>query len=218
MDPAFWHERWHNKDIGFHQSAYHDLMQMHWHELGVGRGSQVFVPLCGKSLDMVWLAEQGHRIIGAELSGIAVDEFFAERGLSPEVETASAFSVKRGGPYEIWCGDFFELPRAALAQVAGVYDRASLVAFPPDMQERYTATLTDLVPETARMLLITLDYDQSQMAGPPFAVSRDSVKRLFGDSFAITEVAARSGPPRNAQFIARGLQSMEECVYVLRRR
>jgi thiopurine S-methyltransferase len=218
VEPDFWHERWQSKEIGFHQAAYHDLMQKHWPELGLGPGSQVFVPLCGKSLDMVWLAGAGHRVIGAELSRIAVEEFFAERSLAPQIEAAGGFSVYRAGPYEIWCGDFFELPRSALAEVEGVYDRASLVAFPPEMQERYAATLTGLMPERARMLLVTLDYDQSQMAGPPFAVSREQVRRLFGDRFAITEVAARSGIPKNPQFVARGLSSLEECVYVLRRR
>lgn len=218
MDANFWHDRWHNKEIGFHQPLYHDLMLKHWPQLGLGSGSQVFVPLCGKSLDMVWLAEQGHRVVGAELSEIAVDEFFAERGLTPQTEAIGAFSVKRAGPYELWCGDFFALPRDALADVAGVYDRASLVAFPPDMQDRYAASLTALLPETAAMLLVTLDYDQTRMAGPPFAVPHAQVQRLFGDRFTVTEVAARNGIPRNPQFVKRGLDTLEECAFVLRRR
>lgn len=136
MDPTFWRERWQKKEIGFHQPAYHTLLLKHWPQLQLAPGSRVFVPLCGKSLDMVWLAEQGHRVVGAELSELAVDEFFAERGLAPTVRTVGNFTVKAAGPYELWCGDIFELPREAVADVAGVYDRAALIALPPDLQQR----------------------------------------------------------------------------------
>jgi thiopurine S-methyltransferase len=218
MDPIFWHTRWQNNEIGFHQPVYLDLMVEHWPKLGIAAGSQVFVPLCGKSLDMVWLAEQGYRVIGAELSELAVDEFFAERGLISHTDTAGPFRVKRAGPYELWCGDIFALPREALANVAGIYDRASLVAFPPQMQERYASALCAMVPETAPMLLITLDYDQAQMDGPPFAVPRGQVQRLYADRFVIEEAGARSGIPKNPQFVKRGLQQLEECAYVLQPR
>jgi len=217
MEAEFWHSRWQQKEIGFHQSTVLDLLQKHWPELSLGSGATVFVPLCGKSLDMVWLAEQGHKVIGAELSEIAVDEFFAERGLTPECEQVGNLTVKRAGPYDLWCGDFFELPAAALADVAGVYDRASLVAFPPDMQPRYAETLTALVPSPVAMLLVTFDYDQSKMEGPPFAVPRDQVQRLFGGNFSVKEVAARSGVPRNPRFVERGLSSIEECAFLLNR-
>lgn len=217
MEAEFWHDRWKQKEIGFHQSAVLDLLQTHWPELSLAKGASVFVPLCGKSLDMVWLAEQGHKVIGAELSEIAVDEFFAERGLTPTSEKAGNLVVKRAGPYELWCGDFFELPASALADVAGVYDRASLVAFPPAMQGRYAETLTTLLPSPVAMLLITFDYDQSKMEGPPFAVPRTQVQQLFGANFSIKEVAARSGAPRNPRFLERGLSSIEECAFVLKR-
>ncbi len=89
MDPAFWQERWKNQDIGFHQPEFHALLQKYWSRLDLRPGSPVFVPLCGKSLDMVWLAQQGHRVIGAELSELAIDDFFAERGLDPTARTAA---------------------------------------------------------------------------------------------------------------------------------
>lgn len=217
MEPDFWHDRWRQKDIGFHQSAVLDLLQKHWPELGLAPGATVFVPLCGKSLDMVWLAERGHKVIGAELSEIAVDEFFAERGLTPESEAAGSLTVKRAGPYELWCGDFFELPASALADVAGVYDRAALVAFPPEMQERYGKRLIELLPASVSMLLVTFDYDQSKMPGPPFAVPRAQVQKLFAGAFSIAEVAARSGVPKNPRFVERGLSVIEECAFVLKR-
>lgn len=216
MDPAFWLERWQKQEIGFHQPFVHDLLQRFWPRLALARAATVFVPLCGKSLDMLWLAEQGHRVIGAELSALAIDEYFAERGFEPDCGTVGDFTVKSAGAYELWCGDFFELPREAVEDVAGVYDRASLIALPQDMQQRYAETLKRLLPASAPVLLVTLDYDQSLMQGPPFAAPRDQVRRLFAERYMITELASRSALERNPRFKQRGLTALEETVYLLR--
>jgi len=216
VDANFWRERWQNKDIGFHQPVIHDLLQKHWPQLGLAAGSPVFVPLCGKSLDMVWLAEQGHRVIGAELSEIAIDDFYSERGLEPAVRGVGNFTVKSAGAYQLWCGDIFELPREAVTDVAGIYDRAALVAFPADLQERYAAKLTELTPANAPILLVTLDYESERMAGPPFAVPRAQVDRLFSKSYAITELECRNALDTNPRFRQRGLTALEECAFVLR--
>jgi thiopurine S-methyltransferase len=218
MDPAFWHERWQNKETAFHQNAVNELLLRYWQRLGLKAGSAVFVPLCGKSVDMEWLAAQGHRIIGAELSQIAIDEFLAERGLTPAVATRAGFTVKTAGPFELWCGDFFDLPVSALAEVAGVYDRASLVAFPAAMQGRYAAKLKELTPATAPLLLVTLDYDQDEMTGPPFATPQRQVLSLFADCYAIEELARQSALERNPRLRDRGLTSLKECAYLLRPR
>jgi thiopurine S-methyltransferase len=218
MDRDFWRTRWQSEEIGFHQTSVNDLLQTYWPRLGLQGGAHVFVPLCGKSLDMAWLAGQGNRVMGVELSEIAVDAFFAERGLEPAVRTAGGFIVKSAGPYELWCGDIFELPRAAVANVAGVYDRAALIAFPPAMQERYAATLEAVLPARAPILLVTLDYDPARMQGPPFSVPETEVRRLFADHYDVELIADRSALERNVRFKDRGLKAMQECAYVLRRR
>jgi thiopurine S-methyltransferase len=218
MDPAFWRERWKNEDIGFHQPDLHALLQEHWPRLQIRAGSSVFVPLCGKSLDMVWLAQQGHQVIGAELSERAVDDFFAERGIIPTVRTVGGFTIKLAGPYEIWCGDFFDLPAAAVADVRGVYDRAALIALPPALQERYAEKLAEIVPAGAPILLITLDYDQAQMSGPPFSTPRAQVHNLFDDEYAVSEIVCRDVLDAHPHFKQRGLTALEECGYLLRRR
>ena len=216
MDRNFWHERWQKKETGFHQPAVNDLLQLYWPRLGLKAGSEVFVPLCGRSLDMVWLAEQGHRVIGAELSQIAIDGFFAERGLTPGVTTRAGFTIKSAGAYELWCGDFFDLPPSAIAGVAGVYDRASLIAFPAPTQGRYAAKLKELAPAQAPLLLVTLDYDQKQMAGPPFSTPPDRVRDLFADRYEIEQLARQSALEQNQRLMQRGLTSLEECAYALR--
>lgn len=218
MEPAFWRDRWQNQEIGFHQADYHDLLLKHWPELNVPPGTDVFVPLCGKSLDMVWLAQQGHRVIGAELSELAVDAFFAERGLTPAIRTEGAFTVKSAGPYELWCGDFFDLPAQALHNVSGVFDRAALIALPPGMQQRYADKMASVVPATAPMLVVTLDYDPAQMSGPPFNTPPAQVHKLYDAQFNVQEIGGRDVMKTHPHFAARGLSALEECAFVLRRR
>ena len=215
MDPSFWRERWKNKEIGFHQPEFDRALQKHWQRLELHPGAKVFVPLCGKSLDMVWLAQQGHHVVGAELSEQAVDEFFAERELVPTIRTAGSFTIKSTGPYEIWVGDFFDLPNAAVADVGGVYDRAALIALPAEMQRRYAEKMKALLPAEARILLITIDYDQNQMSGPPFSTPKQTVLDLFADRYACEQVVARDVLEDHPHFRQRGLTALEGDAFVL---
>ena len=217
MTPQFWHDRWKNNDIGFHQAAVHDGMAAHWASLGLPRGSDVLVPLAGKSLDMVWLADQGHDITGIELSEIAVDDFFKERGLTPATAARGGAVLKMGGPYALWCGDFFVISSKATRHVAAVYDRAALVAMPPEMRDAYVRHLIGLMPSTAVMMLVSLDYDPSQMTGPPFPVPETEIERLFGPMFSISIVQRHDIIEANPHFRKRGLTRLEETVSILRR-
>jgi thiopurine S-methyltransferase len=218
MDPSFWQERWKSQEIGFHQPEYEPALEKYWPRLEVRPGGRAFVPLCGKSLDMVWLAQQGYQVIGAELSERAVDDFFAERGLVPTERAETSFTIKSSGPYEIWCGDFFELPQSAVAGVGGVYDRAALIALPADMQRRYADKMKSLLPAGTPILLLAIDYDQSQMAGPPFATPKRTILDLFADRFDCEQLVARDVLEGHAHFKARGLTALEGSAYLLRPR
>jgi thiopurine S-methyltransferase len=215
MDPSFWLQRWKSQDIGFHQPDYDLVLQEYWRRLELPPGGRVFVPLCGKSLDMVWLAQQGHHVVGAELSEQAVDEFFAERGLIPTVRTAGGFTIKSAGSYEVWCGDFFDLPEAAVADVGGAYDRAALIALPADMQRRDAEKMKGLLPAEARILLITLDYDANEMSGPPFSTPRQTVFDLFAERYDCAQVVARDVLEDHPHFKQRGLTALEGDAFVL---
>ncbi|CAN1723674.1 Thiopurine S-methyltransferase [Hyphomicrobium sp. 1Nfss2.1] len=215
MDPKFWRERWNNQEIGFHQSDYEPALNKYWSRLALAPRAKVFVPLCGKSLDMVWLAEHGFQVIGAELSERAVDDFFAERGVEPEVRREGAFVVKSSGAYEIWCGDFFELPRSAVEDVAGIYDRAALIALPAEMQRRYVGKMLELFQGKAPMLLITLDYDQSLMSGPPFATPRQTVVDLYSDHYDLVELVSKDVLESNPRFKERGLNALTGAAFLL---
>jgi len=215
MEHEFWLARWLDKQIGFHQSAAERLLVEHWPALALPGGSRVFVPLCGKSLDMVWLADQGHKIIGNELSEIAVDEFFTSLGLEPEVRAESGFLIKSAGPYELWCGDFFALPLDTMDDIAGIYDRAALIALPPAMRKRYAGKLAEIA--RAKSLLITLEYDQSVLSGPPHGVWPEEVQELFGADWTIDEVSRAQTSSLSPKFREHGLKSVGQAVYVMNR-
>jgi len=218
MDHNFWLDRWKNQEIGFHQSDFEPALDKYWSRLDVRSGTPVFVPLCGKSLDMVWLAQHGHPVIGSELSERAVDDFFSERGVVPDVRAEGDFIIKSSGQYEIWCGDFFALPPSAVANVGAAYDRAALIAMPADMQPRYAEKMKSLLPAGAPVMLITLDYDQRQMSGPPFATPRQTVSDLYDDRYEIVELVSKDVLEGNPRFQQRGLTALTGAAFVLRPR
>lgn len=219
MDAGFWHQRWQNTEIGFHQSRPLPLLCKHWPTLGVAPGARVFVPLCGKSLDMVWLAEQGHDVLGVELSPLAVAAFFAERGQVPEVfesryGTHSA-AHWQGRRIELICGDAFALDAEALRGCDAFYDRAALIALPPALRERYVAWLHGALPAHSLGLLITLEYAQCEMAGPPFSVDEDEVRSGFAPRREVTLLERRDILDDEPSFAARGLRALHTAVYRL---
>lgn len=218
MDPHFWIERWKAGEIGFHRADVHDFLPRYWPKLGLAPGSSVFVPLCGKSHDMAWLAGQGHRVIGVELSPLAVDAFFREHELAAEVRPAGALAVWSAGPFTIWCGDVFALPAEAVRDVAAVYDRAALVAFPQSLQVRYVETLLSLLPREAPILLVSLAYPEAEINGPPFSTPPEQVESLFGATHQITFLETRDGLEESQNLKRRGVTALEEAACLLRRR
>jgi thiopurine S-methyltransferase len=217
MDAQFWHDRWHANDIGFHQPKPHDGLTKHWPKLGLAKGTAVLVPLAGKSLDMVWMADRGHEVLGVELSPLAIDSFFAERCRAPAAVSEGGFTVKRAGPFELWCGDFLSLPASATRRIAGVYDRAALVAMSSAAQHTYARKLAELTPRDVPVLLVALNYDPSEMDGPPFPIPRDRVAKLFSPLFGIEHLEDRDGLASSARLRGRGVTWLTESIYVLRR-
>ncbi len=188
MQSEFWHTRWQENRIGFHEDAAHPLLLRHWPTLTVAEGERVFVPLCGKSLDMVSLRDMGHEVVGVELSAVAVEAFFTEQGIAANSDCMKGFERWYAPGYDLLVGDYFRLDPAALGPVAAVYDRASLIALPPEMRVQYAQTMRTLLDGGARMLVITLQYESAALKGPPFSVSDDEVRALYGDWCDIVRV------------------------------
>ncbi|MFK8016721.1 MAG: thiopurine S-methyltransferase [Gammaproteobacteria bacterium] len=183
MEHEFWHERWRLNQIGFHEPEAHPMLARHWSRLSASGEGDVLVPLCGKSVDMHWLARQGHSVVGSELSEVAVRDFFAELEIAPSRH--GILQRFQHGRYRLWCGDFFELTAQHEPPLSLAYDRAALIALPATLRQRYAAHLLSLLAPGASVLLITLQHDHPDLNGPPFCVTHDEIDRLFSDACRI---------------------------------
>lgn len=217
MDREFWLQRWQEGQTAFHRDDVMPLLEQHWPRLQLAPDARVLVPLCGKSLDLHWLAACGHRVLGVELSPLAVTQFFEEAGLTPERHVDHHGEHFIAGPLEIIVGDAFALDATYLADVAGVYDRAALIALPPDLRRRYLATTYAALPSGCRGLLITLEYPQIERNGPPFSVDAAEVERLFDLPWHATTRERRDILDQEPRFKADGLSRLETAVYELRK-
>jgi thiopurine S-methyltransferase len=193
MDASFWLQAWQDKHISFHKGEPNPLLVKYFNELSLPKGTRVFLPLCGKSLDISWLLSEGYRVAGAELSKIAVEELFAQLGAKPGISRIGDVDRYSARNLDIFVGDIFALPRKVLGPVDATYDRAALVALPERMRTRYTAHLKEITDQ-APQLLICYEYDQSQMEGPPFSVSNQEVHRHYRDSYQLTLLESTSVP------------------------
>lgn len=212
MEHQFWLERWQQDQIGFHQAEINQYLSEHWRQLGLPDGAPVFVPLCGKSLDMLWLREQGHPVVGVELSEKAVSAFFEENDITPQVDQEDGFKVYTSSGLRLLSGDFFALKPENIQGVRAVYDRAALIALPPEMRAEYAAHMEKLLPAGAHILLITMEYPEGTLEGPPFSVGEEEVHKLFDGAFKVERQALweESEGPRGV--------SVTEKVYTLTRR
>lgn len=215
MKKDYWLERWKREETGFHQDEINPYLRQYWQELHPAPGSEVFVPLCGKSHDMIWLRKQGHTVLGVEWSAMAVQAFFKENGYTAHHVTGEKFDCYEADGIRILCGDFFDLNKDDLAKAGAVYDRASLVALPPEMRERYVRHLLSILPPAIQILLVTFDYPQPEMEGPPFAVSPGEVEALYHKQAEIRLLAQPDILAQEPRFQKRGLSRLRENIFLL---
>lgn len=186
MEHHFWHQRWANQQIGFHQPEINQYLQQYWSRLAVPSGGAVFVPLCGKSQDMLWLREQGHPVLGVELNESACNAFFTEQDVIPQQSELGDFVCREQDGVRLLCGDFFRLNSELLSGVSAVYDRAALVALPAEMRKRYVQCMQSILPVTTPILLLTLEYEGA--GGPPFNVPGEEVLSLYAEFYQIEKL------------------------------
>jgi len=193
MDAQFWHDRWQEGRLGFHEGRVNRMLEAHVGALGLRPGERIFLPLCGKAADLPWLLSRGYRVAGAELSEIAVRDLFAGMGVTPEVTETGSHRRYSADGIDIFAGDILALTADVLGPVDAVYDRAALVALPEEMRRRYAAHLAGITAG-APQLLVTFEYDQAAMDGPPFSVTGDEVARCHGARFDIEVLADAEVP------------------------
>lgn len=218
MHHDFWRERWETGQIGFHQHEVHPFLARWWTSLGVPADSRVYVPLCGKSLDMVWLADHGHRVIGSELIPAAIAQFFRDRGLVPATTRRDGYRHHAAGPYEILEGDALGLTTAEVGPVQAAYDRAALVALPSEMRQDYAASLARLLSPGSPALLVAFEYPQEKRGGPPFSVEADEIRELFEPEFQLEEIERLDVIRTNPKFAELGIPALFETAFRLTRR
>lgn len=191
MEASFWHQKWERGEIAFHESEANPFLVAHFENLNLAKDSRVFLPLCGKTRDFAWLLTFGYRVVGAELSKLAVDELFKELGLEPKISIESKLTRYSAKDIDILVGDVFDLSAEDIGTISAIYDRAALVALPAGIRERYTSHLMNICG-TAPQLLITYEYDQRLMDGPPFSVTENEVKRHYEAGYRLRPVESKN--------------------------
>ncbi len=215
MQHEFWHERWQQNQIGFHLQEANPNLRKYWPELNLKPGSRVLVPLCGKSLDMLWLQAQGFEVLGVELSPLAVEAFFAENQLSARQSRQGQFVAYECHGLTVLYGDFLALTARDLHGVDAVFDRAALVALPAAMRAAYVVKLQQLLAAGTQSLLVAFDYAQQAMSGPPFSVPFAEIQSLYGPYCDITLLSSQDILDSEPHFRDKGLSRMLEQVYRL---
>lgn len=189
METEFWHQKWASNEIAFHEGEANALLIRHFDTFSLLPGSRVFVPLCGKTRDIAWLLAKGCRIAGAELSAVAIDQLFAELGVQPTISSGDFMTCYHAPNIDIFVGDIFSLSRSALGSIDAIYDRAALVALPDAIRARYAKHLMEITGH-APQLIITYEYDQQQMPGPPFSVSNEELRQHYVAGYDVTLLAS----------------------------
>ncbi len=218
MEKQFWLDRWAEQRIGFHLADINPHLRRYWSSLGVPPGGRVLVPLCGKSLDMLWLRDLGYEVLGVEFSAIAIRDFARENALALETFVDGDFVCARTERVTLLQGDFFHLDSRWTDEVVAVYDRAALVALPGEMRRRYVAKLAQLLVPGTEMLLVSMNYPQDEMSGPPFSVSEDEIALLYEDAFDLELLETVDVLAANPRLAEKGISRMTEQIWRIWRR
>lgn len=214
MSNEDWRNSWRRNDIEFHQAGGNGLLRRFWPDLDLPAGAPILVPLCGKSRDLVWLAAQGHPVLGVELSPIAITALFKESGLIPTRRKEGRFMAWRHGNLTILCGDFFDLNPAHVAGIAVVYDRTSLTALPEATRRDYAAHMIRILPKASRTLLLTTESPEGDVAPPPYRIDEE-VTALYGAAWTIELMHGETVPEEDPDQPDGPPLQMEAKVYLL---
>ncbi len=214
-DLQHWLDRWQQDRIGFHEADVNRHLRERLPDCALPAGAGIFLPLCGKAHDIAWIAQQGYQVVGIEISRIAVEAFFEEQGLDAEVVDGERFRRYRTSGITLLQGDFFDLRADDLRDCALVYDRAALIAMTRAQRPAYFEHMLTILPSAARMLLITLEYDQAEMTGPPYAVWEDEVRDNYSGRYDIELLERSDIIDERERWRKVGLTALGEVVFRL---
>lgn len=215
LDQHYWENRWQQGDIGWHQQSISPSLTRYWSRLELAGNERVLVPFCGKSLDMVWLVEQGHAVLGVEVSTLAIRQFFEENQIDYHTEQHSDGCHYLADNIEIIAADIFNVAKTTLATCTAVYDRAAMVAQTAAQRQHYVAHIYAAMPVGCRALLLVIDYPQTQRQGPPFSVSPDEVSAHFNAGWQQQVLEQNDILALNEGFQQAGVDYLHSGVYFM---
>lgn len=215
MDSIFWLNKWQSNDIAFNQMQPNSFMQRYFSMLRLKPDSQILVPLCGKSIDMIWLSDMGFQVLGIELSETACESFFKENDIPVTKTNQQGFTKFTSENITLLAGDIFSFDQSIIGKVDAVYDRAALIALPLDLRKQYVEHISSLIKPDAPIFLITMSYDQDQMMGPPFSVDREEVNQLFKPRFSVELIKSKIIQDVPEHLSNKGLKETSEDIYKL---
>lgn len=209
----FWAKRWSEKQIGFHEGAPNDLLARHVTRLEAKPRARIFVPLSGKALDLRWLAERGHEVVGVEFVPEAVTSFFEEWEVEPQRSEIGGKPALSAQGVTLVISDVMDVSPEALGRFDVVYDRAALVALDAEMRAPYVATCRSLLADGGITFLIAFAYDQEKVPGPPWSIDAATVRQLYAPS--PIEVLETRSVPTSARLTAAGVAAFDETAYLI---
>ncbi|MBA6412248.1 thiopurine S-methyltransferase [Parahaliea sp. F7430] len=212
MNEEFWHEKWAKNEIGFHEKDGNRLLSEHLHQLALQPGQRILLPLCGKTRDIARLLAQGYQVVGIELSELAIEQLFEELEIKAKIAQAGELSIYSADSIDIFVGNIFSVDENTLGHVDAIYDRAALVALPEVLRMEYVDHLARIAHQAAQ-LLITFEYDQKAMDGPPFSITQAAIKQYYGDAYQIEHIASEAVSGK-----LKGLVEASEDVWLLKPR
>lgn len=217
MELSYWQSRWQNDKTGWHMDVVYPLLKQYWQHLQLPEGANVLVPLCGKSKDLHWLADHHFHVIGVDVSQKALQSVMDKRSEAFSKSTSHGLTRYRSEAMELWEGDFLKVPAAEIPPLHAIYDKAALIALPPQQRKAYADKVLELCSPSTQIFLQTFEYEQAEMNGPPFSVHQKEVNELFGKHFKIDLLHEQSKFEELQGFHKRGLTSyLLEKVYLLR--
>ena len=216
MNIDYWIKRWGEGETGFHREVVNEHLLTFGKDAFGTEGCRILVPMCGKSLDMLWLEEQGHEVVGIEVAEQAVRAFFEENGRAFSERRHETCRIFESGAVTLILGDIFALPRKLPAPVQGIYDRAAYHALEsPARRRRYAEILKRLLAPSGRILLLTLDYDPDEMEGPPYAVPESEIETVFGTDRPLKRLLRQDIIDQEPKLRARGCTACAEHVHLI---
>ena len=205
-----WHNFWTQDKPGFHEGEVNAYLKKYLPLFNLQPGNTIFMPLCGKAVDILWLAQQGYPVIGVELSSVAIESFFEESSLTPQVQQIDKFTVYSAQNITLYQGDYMDVQASELSSCKLVYDRASIVAIESFNRSSYVEHMFQLIPPAIPALLITLEYNQSQMQGPPFSVPVSEIQQLYQSRYEIELLESNEQIHERPKWREKGLESLLE--------